>query len=119
MSAGARATSDHLAQFGGRSCSENLPAPAYCAPPADSAMMGAFGRLGAMYDLLIAGGTLIDGTGAPRRIADVAVAEGRIAAVGRLAGAAARRTIDAGGLVVMPGIFDAHTHYDAQLMWDP
>jgi N-acyl-D-aspartate/D-glutamate deacylase len=72
-----------------------------------------------MYDLLITGGTLIDGTGAPRRTADVAVADGRVAALGRLAGAAARRTIDADGLVVMPGVFDAHTHYDAQLMWDP
>jgi N-acyl-D-amino-acid deacylase len=68
-------------------------------------------------DLLISNGTLIDGTGAPARRADVAIAGGRIVEVGELSGAA-RRTIDAHGLVVAPGFIDPHTHYDAQICWD-
>lgn len=72
-----------------------------------------------MYDLLLRGGTVIDGTGLARRRADVAVDDGRIVAVGRLGGAAAKRTIDADGLVVAPGIIDIHTHYDPQVTWDP
>ena len=71
-----------------------------------------------MHDLLIRGATVYDGLGAPGRVADVAVAGGRIAAVGKAPGAAAR-TVDAGGLALMPGIVDVHTHYDAQLTWDP
>jgi N-acyl-D-amino-acid deacylase len=71
-----------------------------------------------MYDLVIRGGLLLDGLGAPARRADLAVAQGRIAAVGELT-AAARETIDADGLALMPGIIDNHTHYDAQLTWDP
>jgi len=71
-----------------------------------------------MHDLLIRGATLYDGSGAPGRRADVAVAGGRIAAVGRLKDAA-RRTVDADGLALMPGIVDVHTHYDAQATWDP
>src|SRR5262252_8906551 len=72
-----------------------------------------------MHDLVIRGGTVVDGTGAPRRTADVAVDRGRISAVGSLAGAAARRTLDADGLVVTPGVVDVHTHYDGQVTWDP
>jgi N-acyl-D-aspartate/D-glutamate deacylase len=72
-----------------------------------------------MYDLLITGGLVVDGTGVPGRHADVAVADGRVVAVGRLAGASAARTIDADGLVVAPGVVDAHTHYDPQITWDP
>ena len=72
-----------------------------------------------MHDLVIRGGTVVDGTGAPRRTADVAVDGGRISAVGSLAGAAARRTLDADGLVVTPGVVDVHTHYDGQVTWDP
>src|SRR6516225_12245142 len=71
-----------------------------------------------MHDLVIRGGTVVDGTGAPRRTADVAVDGGRISAVGSLAGAA-RRTLDADGLVVTPGVVDVHTHYNGQVTWDP
>ena len=72
-----------------------------------------------MYDLLITNGLVVDGTGVPGRIADVAITDGTIVAIGRLRGEAARRTIDAEGLVVAPGVVDAHTHYDPQLTWDP
>jgi N-acyl-D-aspartate/D-glutamate deacylase len=68
-------------------------------------------------DIVIRGGTLVDGTGAPGRPADVAVAGGRIVAVGsELEG---RRELDASGQVVAPGFVDIHTHYDAQVFWDP
>lgn len=72
-----------------------------------------------MFDLLIRGGLVVDGTGLAGRPADVAVTGGRVTAIGRFPGAAARQTIDADGLVVAPGIVDAHTHYDPQITWDP
>ena len=71
-----------------------------------------------MLDLVIRGATVIDGTGAPGRVADVAVAEGRIAEVGRVTDTG-RADLDGDGLLVLPGIVDPHTHYDAQLLWDP
>ncbi len=71
-----------------------------------------------MHDLLIRGATVYDGSGGPALRADVAVADGRIAAVGGDARGAAR-VVDAGGLALMPGIVDVHTHYDAQATWDP
>jgi N-acyl-D-aspartate/D-glutamate deacylase len=72
----------------------------------------------AEFDLVIRGGTLIDGTGAPPRTADVAVAAGRIVDVGRVAPGSAARTIDADGALVAPGFVDIHTHYDGQATWD-
>jgi len=71
------------------------------------------------YDLLIRGGTVIDGTKAPRFDADVGIKDGRIAAVGDLAGARAARTIDAAGLIVAPGFIDSHTHDDQALIARP
>jgi N-acyl-D-aspartate/D-glutamate deacylase len=70
-----------------------------------------------MHDLVIKGGTLVDGTGAAPRSADVAIAGGRIAEVGSDVGAA-REEIDARGKLVLPGIVDIHTHYDGQATWD-
>lgn len=71
------------------------------------------------HDLIITGGTVIDGTGAPGARADIAVDAGRISRIGDLAGVAAARTIDATGKIVTPGFVDLHTHLDAQVGWDP
>jgi N-acyl-D-aspartate/D-glutamate deacylase len=70
------------------------------------------------HDLVIRGGFIVDGTGAPGRTGDLAISGGRIAEVGTVSGRGARE-IDGGGLVVAPGFIDPHTHYDAQLTWDP
>jgi len=70
-----------------------------------------------MSDVVIRGGTVVDGSGALARRADVAIAGGRIAEVGDVCARGARE-IDAGGLVVAPGFIDVHTHYDAPYTWD-
>ncbi|MEY2459291.1 MAG: hypothetical protein QOG30_1121 [Acidimicrobiaceae bacterium] len=70
------------------------------------------------HDLVIRGGDLIDGSGAPRRRADVAIDGGQITAVGKVA-SKGRDEIDADGLIVAPGFVDIHTHYDGQVTWDP
>jgi N-acyl-D-aspartate/D-glutamate deacylase len=72
----------------------------------------------AALDLVIRGGTLVDGTGAPSRTADVGVAEGRIVEVGRLGHRRGSREVQADGAVVMPGFVDIHTHYDGLVTWD-
>lgn len=70
-----------------------------------------------VYDLVIRGGVVVDGSGMPGRRADVAVRDGRIVAVGHVSGRGARE-LDAEGHVVTPGFVDGHTHFDAQIMWD-
>ena len=71
-------------------------------------------------DLLLRAGTVVDGTGASARVADVAVTDGRVVAIGPDATeTGARRVVDVSGRVVAPGFVDLHTHYDAQLLWDP
>jgi len=71
------------------------------------------------HELIISGGTVIDGTGAPGVVADIAVDNGRITRIGDLAQARAAKVIDAGGKIVTPGFVDLHTHLDAQVAWDP
>jgi N-acyl-D-aspartate/D-glutamate deacylase len=70
------------------------------------------------YDLLIRNGTVVDGTGAFRRRADVAIKDGVVAEIGKITAGAAK-SIDASDLIVTPGFIDPHTHYDAQICWDP
>ena len=69
-------------------------------------------------DLLIRGGTVVDGSGGKRFVADVGISNGRIAKVGRVTDSGTR-TIDADGLIVSLAFIDGHTHMDAQVMWNP
>ena len=71
-----------------------------------------------MHDLVIKGGTVVDGTGAPARTADVAITDGIVTEVGRV-NELARETLDADGALVTPGFVDVHTHFDGQVTWDP
>ena len=71
-----------------------------------------------MYDIIIRGGTVVDGTGAARFTADVAVQDGRIVEIAPVIDAGAREEIDAAGRLVTPGFIDIHTHYDGQVSWD-
>ena len=71
------------------------------------------------YDLVIRGGTIVDGTGIPRYKADLAVKDGRVARISGKISAGGAKEIDASGCMVAPGAIDLHTHYDAQLNWDP
>ncbi|MDA3041025.1 MAG: amidohydrolase family protein [Actinomycetota bacterium] len=70
-----------------------------------------------MFDTIIRNGTVIDGTGAARRVADVGIKDGKVAVIGTIDGEAAT-VIDATGKIVTPGFIDIHTHYDAQAHWD-
>ena len=71
------------------------------------------------YDTVIKNGTIIDGTGLPRFKGDLAIKDGKVAKIGRIATSDAKQVIDAEGLIVAPGFVDLHTHYDAQIHWDP
>ena len=73
----------------------------------------------AEYDLIIKDGMVIDGTRMPRYRGDLGIKNGRIAKIGKLRSSDAARTVDASGQIVAPGFVDLHTHYDAQLFWDP
>ena len=71
-----------------------------------------------MYDTLIRGATVVDGRGGEAFTGDLAIADGRIAAVGPHLGGSARETLDAGGALLAPAWIDIHTHYDGQATWD-
>ena len=71
------------------------------------------------YDIHVKGGTIVDGTRVPRYVADLWIKDGKIAQIGGRAEGVAERTIDADGRIVAPGFVDLHTHYDAQIRWDP
>jgi N-acyl-D-amino-acid deacylase len=73
----------------------------------------------AEFETLIRGGSIVDGTGIPRFTADLGLRDGRIAEIGRIDRARGARVLDADGLIVAPGAVDLHTHYDAQIQWDP
>ena len=72
-----------------------------------------------MFDLKIINGTIVDGTGSPSFVGDIAIKDGVIVEIGSAVGGDARETIDATGLIVSPGFVDIHTHYDGQATWDP
>jgi N-acyl-D-amino-acid deacylase len=71
------------------------------------------------FDVVIKGGTIVDGTGSPRFVGDMAIKDGVVAKVAASLPAIGAKVIDARGKIVAPGVIDSHTHYDAQLHWDP
>ena len=71
------------------------------------------------YDLVIKDGLIFDGTGAPRVRGDLGISDGKVEAIGRVDAGGADQVIDASGMHVAPGFVDLHTHYDAQVFWDP
>src|SRR5947209_8720640 len=71
------------------------------------------------FDLVVKDGMIVDGTRAPRFLGDIGIKNGRIAKIGRIQSHQANKAIDANGLIVAPGFIDLHTHYDAQIFWDP
>jgi len=71
------------------------------------------------FDVVIRGGTVVDGARNPRQIADVGIKDGKVAKIGKLNPSDAQKTLEASGLIVAPGFVDLHTHYDAQINWDP
>jgi N-acyl-D-aspartate/D-glutamate deacylase len=73
----------------------------------------------AHYDIILKGGTIVDGTLTPRYVSDVAIKDGKVAKIGGIKDATAAKVLDAKGLIVAPGFVDLHTHYDAQIQWDP
>ena len=70
------------------------------------------------FDVVIQGGTVVDGTRTPRQVADVGIKDGKVAKIGKLNSSDAKKTLDARGLIVAPGFVDLHTHYDAQINWE-
>ena len=74
---------------------------------------------GTQYDLVIKDGLIFDGTGAPRVRGDLGISDGTVTAMGRVDAGGAEQVIDATGMHVAPGFVDLHTHYDAQVFWDP
>jgi N-acyl-D-amino-acid deacylase len=73
----------------------------------------------AEFDTVIKGGMIVDGTRSPRYRADIAIKNGRVAEIGHIDAHRARKVLDAHGMIVAPGFVDLHTHYDAQVFWDP
>ena len=71
------------------------------------------------FDVVIKNGTIVDGRRMPRFRGDIGVEDGVIRAIGRVDASEGERVIDAAGLIVAPGFIDLHTHYDAQIFWDP
>ncbi|MGH7805977.1 MAG: amidohydrolase family protein, partial [Candidatus Binatia bacterium] len=73
----------------------------------------------AEFDTVIRGGTIVDGTRVPRYRGDLGIKDGKIAKIGKIAASDGKQCLDAAGLIVAPGAIDLHTHYDAQIHWDP